>query len=180
MNKNILLSMFPMYYNYIENTPIGAIGATCTKKGVKAILITTFKEALLTRIERIKLPIEYSPQKLEPLFIQIQEYLSGDRHQFTLEIDWSEMAPFQEKVLRATLAIPYGQTRTYREIAELLGNPNAARAVGHVEATNPLLIIIPCHRVIGTDGNLRGYAGGQGIPTKQWLLDLEMGKLKFL
>jgi methylated-DNA-[protein]-cysteine S-methyltransferase len=75
--------------------------------------------------------------------------------------------------LHFTVEIPYGQTSTYKVIASLAGNANAARAVGRVEATNPIPIIIPCHRVLGTDGSLHGYGGPGGIKLKAWLLDLE-------
>ncbi len=89
------------------------------------------------------------------------------------QIDWSVLTPFQQKVLQATLAIPYGQTRTYAEIAQQVGKPRAARAVGRAEATNPMPVVIPCHRVIGSDGKLHGYGAGEGLPTKAWLLELE-------
>jgi methylated-DNA-[protein]-cysteine S-methyltransferase len=104
---------------------------------------------------------------------QISEYLLGERETFDLPIDWSGLTPFQEKALRATFDIPYGEVKTYGEIASQLGNPRAARAVGRAEATNPMPLVIPCHRVIGADGGLHGYGAGQGLETKAWLLKLE-------
>jgi methylated-DNA-[protein]-cysteine S-methyltransferase len=104
---------------------------------------------------------------------QISEYLLGERETFDLLIDWSGLTPFQEKALRATFDIPYGEVKTYGEIASQLGNPRAARAVGRAEATNPMPLVIPCHRVIGADGGLHGYGAGQGLETKAWLLKLE-------
>jgi methylated-DNA-[protein]-cysteine S-methyltransferase len=104
---------------------------------------------------------------------QISEYLLGERETFDLPIDWSGLTPFQEKALRATYDIPYGEVKTYGEIASQLGNPRAARAVGRAEATNPMPLVIPCHRVIGADGGLHGYGAGQGLETKAWLLKLE-------
>jgi len=86
------------------------------------------------------------------------------------------MLPFQLAALKATQSIPYGQTKTYAEIACEIGKPQAARAVGRAEATNPIPLVIPCHRVIGTDGKLHGYGGGKGIETKAWLLALESGE----
>jgi methylated-DNA-[protein]-cysteine S-methyltransferase len=83
------------------------------------------------------------------------------------------MSQFQAQVLKLTMDIKYGRTSTYKEIAAHLGNPLAARAVGRVEASNPIPLIIPCHRVIGSDGNLHGYGGPGGIKLKAWLLKLE-------
>ncbi len=83
------------------------------------------------------------------------------------------MTPFQLQVLHLTTHIPYGQTSTYKDIAIQVGKPNAARAVGRVEATNPIPLVIPCHRVLGSDGSLHGYGGPGGIKLKAWLLQLE-------
>jgi O-6-methylguanine DNA methyltransferase len=83
------------------------------------------------------------------------------------------MTPFQRQARRAVAAIPYGQTRAYSQIAAHLGNANAARAVGRANATNPIPLVIPCHRVVGADGSLCGYGGAGGLRTKRWLLDLE-------
>jgi len=80
---------------------------------------------------------------------------------------------FQQLVLHATFEIPYGETRTYKEIAGHIGRPRAARAVGRAEATNPMPLILPCHRVIGMDGKLHGYGMAEGLKTKAWLLKLE-------
>ena len=91
-------------------------------------------------------------------------------------MDWSALgSDFQRSALRAVAAIPYGETRTYGEIAAQIGRPQAPRAVGRANATNPMPLVIPCHRVIGTDGKLHGYGGRGGLKTKQWLLDLEKG-----
>jgi methylated-DNA-[protein]-cysteine S-methyltransferase len=83
------------------------------------------------------------------------------------------MSPFQVQALQLTLNIPYGQTSTYKEIALRLGKPLSARAVGRAEATNPIPLVIPCHRVLGSDGGLHGYGGPGGIKLKAWLLALE-------
>ena len=81
--------------------------------------------------------------------------------------------PFQCSVWQALVDIPYGQTRTYGEIAAQLGRPAASRAVGAANGRNPLSIVVPCHRLVGTDGSLTGFAGG--LPAKRWLIDLEAG-----
>ena len=101
---------------------------------------------------------------------EIQEYLSGNRTQFNLPILFHG-TDFQKRVWSALLSIPYGETRSYRQIAEQIGNPSACRAVGMANNKNPVAILIPCHRVIGSDGSLVGYAGGLTI--KRFLLSLE-------
>ncbi|MFR9619815.1 MAG: methylated-DNA--[protein]-cysteine S-methyltransferase [Rikenellaceae bacterium] len=102
---------------------------------------------------------------------QLSEYLRGERCEFDLEIATSGCTPFQQRVLEQLRRIPYGQTRTYKEIAEAIGSPRAARAVGMANNHNPIQIIIPCHRVVGSSGRLVGYAAG--IETKSRLLEIE-------
>lgn len=104
---------------------------------------------------------------------QLREYLGGDRKTFTLPFDLAGLTGFQIGVLQAAQDIPYGETRTYGEIARALQKPAASRAVGGALAHNPLPILIPCHRVVGRDGSLTGYTGAHGLDTKRWLLQLE-------
>jgi methylated-DNA-[protein]-cysteine S-methyltransferase len=104
---------------------------------------------------------------------EIKEYLAGKRRQFDIPLTLHGTG-FQRSVWNALLTIPYGETRSYREIAEQIGNPKACRAVGMANHWNPIAIIVPCHRVIGTDGSLTGFGGGLAL--KQQLLDLERGK----
>ena len=113
--------------------------------------------------------------KVQPILAQIGEYLAGQRRDFDFPIHWSVMTPFQQQSLQATYAIPYGQTVTYGEIARRIGRPRSARAVGRAQATNPMPLVIPCHRVLGADGGLHGYGAGEGLATKAWLLKLEAG-----
>ena len=101
---------------------------------------------------------------------QLSEYFAGDRQSFDLALQ-PHGTDFQLQVLDALQQIPYGQTTTYQAIANAIGRPNAVRAVGAANGRNPLPIVIPCHRVIGTDGSLTGFGGG--LPTKQFLLTLE-------
>lgn len=98
---------------------------------------------------------------------QLEAYFAGQRQTFDLPLA-PEGTPFQQAVLRALAEIPYGQTRSYGDIARRLGQPTASRAVGAANGRNPLAIVLPCHRVIGSDGSLTGYAGG--LPAKRWLL----------
>jgi methylated-DNA-[protein]-cysteine S-methyltransferase len=109
---------------------------------------------------------------------QLSEYLAGNRQQFDLPLDLTRLSLFQAQALRLTMNIPYGQTSTYKDIALQLGELKYARAVGRAEATNPIPLVIPCHRVLGTDGSLHGYGGPGGIKLKRWLLDLEKEHLK--
>ncbi|MBQ4132956.1 MAG: methylated-DNA--[Desulfovibrionaceae bacterium] len=103
---------------------------------------------------------------------QLEEYFTGRRRQFDLPLN-PRGSNFQQRVWRALQNIPYGETRSYRDIAEAAGAPGAFRAVGMANHKNPIAIIIPCHRVIGADGSLTGYAGG--LEYKQALLNLERG-----
>ncbi|HPH95275.1 MAG TPA: methylated-DNA--[protein]-cysteine S-methyltransferase [Anaerolineaceae bacterium] len=104
---------------------------------------------------------------------QIDEYLAGKRRMFEIPIDWSVMTPFQEQVLRATYAIPYGEVRTYGEVALAIGKPNASRAVGGALGRNPMGIVIPCHRVVNHNRDLHGFSAPGGLDSKAWLLRLE-------
>jgi methylated-DNA-[protein]-cysteine S-methyltransferase len=101
---------------------------------------------------------------------QLREYLEGNRREFDVRLN-PKGTEFQKKVWEALCAIPYGETRSYKQIAEAVGNPKASRAVGMANHNNPIMCIIPCHRVIGANGKLVGYAGGLGI--KEHLLTLE-------
>lgn len=102
--------------------------------------------------------------------VQLQEYFAGQRRHFELDLA-PQGTPFQQSVWQQLQRIPFGQTWSYRQLAEHLGKPKAMRAVGLANGRNPLPIVIPCHRVIGADGSMTGFGGG--IPTKQFLLRLE-------
>lgn len=101
---------------------------------------------------------------------QMEEYFQGRRQAFDIPYTLHG-TPFQERVWRALCQIPYGETRSYRDIARQIGQPNACRAVGMANHRNPMLLVVPCHRVIGANGSLTGYAGG--IALKRYLLSLE-------
>lgn len=107
---------------------------------------------------------------LEEASGQLADYFRGERRHFLLPLDLRGTA-FQQKVWEALTSIPFGQTRTYKQVAETIGSPRAVRAVGGANNRNPLPVIVPCHRVIGADGQLVGYGGG--LPIKRFLLQLE-------
>ena len=104
---------------------------------------------------------------------QLEEYFAGTRREFSVPLDM-EGTDFQKKVWRALMDIPYGEVRSYSDIAEKVGSPKAARAVGMANHVNPIPIIVPCHRVIGKNGKHVGYAGG--LDMKAWLLEMETGR----
>ncbi len=105
---------------------------------------------------------------------QIDQYFRGERRTFELPLVWDNMGAFQRKVLKATLAIPHGKTSSYGKIASKVGSPKAYQAVGTALAKNPLPILIPCHRVLKSNGEVGGFMGmAQGLPLKKQLLDLE-------
>jgi O-6-methylguanine DNA methyltransferase len=163
-----------LHIGELKRTPIGDFWLAASERGLVAVewgCTRTEFETWLSR--RFKRASEYGPGHVREAAKQVKEYLQGTRRLFTLEIDWTVLRPFQQEVLRDTCEIPYGETRTYKEIALHIGRPHAARAVGRAEATNPMPLVIPCHRVIGVDGKLHGYGMAEGLKTKAWLLLLE-------
>ena len=163
-----------LYIGETIETPIGKLCLAVSDLGLVAVewgLSLAEFEAYL--IKRFKRPVHPAQPRLLEAAGQIEKYLSGFQSTFTLAIDWTVLRPFQQSVLQATCQIPYGETRTYKEIAERIGKPHAARAVGRAEATNPMPLVLPCHRVIGVDGKLHGYGLAQGLKTKEWLLKME-------
>jgi len=163
-----------LFIGEMVESPIGRLWLAVSELGLAAIeggLSQAEFEAYL--VKRFKRPVQADPGRMEAAAGQIKRYLSGLQRTFTLEIDWTVMRPFQQAVLQATCEIPYGETRTYKEIAERIGRPHSARAVGRAEATNPMPLVIPCHRVIGVDGKLHGYGLAEGLKTKEWLLQME-------
>lgn len=144
---------------WIEGTPVGLMTAICRDEGLAAL---GFGE--LPRGERVESPLA------RHAFDQLREYFAGERQIFDLPLA-PEGTSFQRAVWAALESIPYGQTRTYAQIAEQVGNPRACRAVGMANHRNPLAIVIPCHRVVGKSGTLTGYAGG--LDVKARLLELE-------
>ena len=111
------------------------------------------------------------PEPFQAFLMDLERYLNGERVRFKVPIDLGVQPPFIEKALRECSKIPYGSSRSYAELAEVAGNPNAARAVGQAMARNPLPIVVPCHRVLTSDGHLGGF--GCGLEWKRFLLKLE-------
>jgi methylated-DNA-[protein]-cysteine S-methyltransferase len=148
-------------------SPVGALTLVAGARGLAAILWED------DRPGRVKLGVmEERPDHpvLAEAEAQLREYFAGTRTRFDLSLD-AEGTDFQKRVWAQLLAIPFGETRTYGEIARAIGSPNAVRAVGGANGRNPLSIVAPCHRVIGGNGTLTGFAGG--LEAKRYLLALE-------
>jgi methylated-DNA-[protein]-cysteine S-methyltransferase len=155
-----------MFYSYVES-PIGALLLTSERTVLHGLYFSTGNKARGADAEWERYDEPFRRAKR-----QLGEYFAGERKQFDLEID-PPGTEFQKSVLTALLEIPYGETRSYLEIAERIGNPKAVRAVGGANGNNPIAVIIPCHRVIGKNGSLTGFGGGLDLKSK--LLGLEMG-----
>ena len=150
-----------MIYGEIYQSPIGALTILSGDKGIKAIKF--YEDEKVKAQGRTNEMTRWAVKELE-------EYFQGKRKVFTVPCV-PKGTDFQKRVWEALIQIPYGETRTYKEIAAAAGNPKASRAVGMANNRNPIPIIIPCHRVIGTNGSLTGYAGG--LKVKEYLLKLE-------
>lgn len=119
-------------------------------------------------------PVEIGDsQVLRQALLELDQYFAGRRQAFHLPLDLTGRTLFTRRILETLQAIPYGTTITYGALAARAGFPHAARAVGRAMAANPLPIVIPCHRVVAAGGQLGGYSGGEGLPTKSWLLEFE-------
>jgi len=167
------LSSQNIYLGKLNGSPVGDLRLAASDRGLLAVEWADSQPELERYLLRLNRPLEPDQKILQRYAAEISQYLHGKRRIFSFSIDWSVLKPFQAKTLRAVYAIPYGGTQTYSDIAMRIGHPYAYRAVGRANATNPLPLVIPCHRVIGTDGKLHGYGGGEGLPTKAWLLKLE-------
>lgn len=163
----------PLYIGELNGTPVGDLRLATSDLGLVAVEWADSQPQFDAYLQRLKRPVQPNARKIAPYAKELREYLNGRRSAFTIPIDWSLFRPFQREALQAVFRIPYGETCTYHDIAIEIGRPNASRAVGRANATNPMPIVIPCHRVIGRDGKLHGYGGGQGLKTKEWLLRLE-------
>jgi methylated-DNA-[protein]-cysteine S-methyltransferase len=161
----------------LDNTPVGTIWVAASDEGLVAVSLWDDEAKFLAEVTKLTgetpdATTTPGPHLLTAL-IELDAYLCGELREFSARIDWSIMKPFQREALELVRAVPYGRTTTYGAIASELGKPGAVRAVGRANATNPLPIIIPCHRVLGSDGKLHGYGARGGLETKAWLLRLE-------
>lgn len=144
----------------IIKTPLGYTKITGDNDGIASVTVLNSEEQISDII----------PESLEDCVYQLNEYFEGKRQVFDLNLN-PQGTDFQKTVWEALLTIPYGKTMSYLELSKQLGDVKAIRAVANANGKNPLWIIVPCHRIIGTDGSLTGYAGG--LHRKQWLLEHE-------
>ena len=153
-----------IYYQYMKS-PVGKLLVAGNEKGLHLINFPKNDNPFLPGHEW-----EENPKPLQEVLSQLEAYFAGKLKAFSLDICLN-VTPFQKKVLTALRRVPYGQTISYGELAKKIGNPKASRAVGQANARNPIPIVIPCHRVIGSNEKLTGFGGG--IEVKQALLNLE-------
>jgi methylated-DNA-[protein]-cysteine S-methyltransferase len=156
----------------LHDTPVGRLLIAVTEHGVCEIHYDADPEAEAERLARLfGSRVLRSPRPTDEARRQLDEYFAGTRHEFDLEVDLRPARDFGRAVLEELARVPYGELTTYGKLASRAGRPRAARAVGTVMNRNPVPIVLPCHRVVGSTGSLVGYAGG--LDRKRTLLELE-------
>lgn len=152
-------------------TPLGTLAFACTAVGLSGL---SFRDTPRARGRlRGGLPLVEAPERTEVVRDRLAAYFAGERGDFDLPIDWRGTSGVQREVLeKLYTGVPYGRTVTYGELAVLSGTDAGARGIGTVMGSNPIPIVVPCHRVVASDG-LGGYSGGSGVEVKRWLLTLE-------
>jgi methylated-DNA-[protein]-cysteine S-methyltransferase len=155
------------------DSPFGALLVATTRRGlVRVAFPEEDVDSVLERLARgISPRIVETPAPLDPVRRELDEYFTGRRQRFDLELDWTLVGRFGRRVLTVTSEIPYGGVQSYGEVAADAGSPRGSRAAGNALGSNPIPIVIPCHRVLRAGGALGGYGGG--VERKRWLLELE-------
>jgi methylated-DNA-[protein]-cysteine S-methyltransferase len=155
----------------VTDSPVGPLTLAATAEGLVRIGFGT-EEAVLEDLAGAVSPrVVRLPSRFDDLRRQLDEYFEGERRRFDVSLDRRLSHGYRRRVLEALSEVPYGETVSYKDLAVRTGNPGASRAVGTAMATNPIPIVVPCHRVLRSGGALGGYGGG--IETKVWLLRLE-------
>lgn len=161
---------------HVCETEMGFVGVVLSDKGVRATTVPCAEyEEAMQRTIALGAAEPAAPAEVSDLDERIRAVACGREGGEGLPIDWEGLTPFRRGVLEETMRIPAGQTRSYGWLAAKVGRPRAARAVGRVMATNPLPLVVPCHRVVAGDGSLRGYGGG--LPMKERLLKAEGARM---
>jgi len=159
------------YYDVWPDTPVGPLYLAASERGLCAISFRRSVDHFLRGVERRGFRPEHGPDRVRDSVSQLREYFAGERRRFDIAVDLAGQTPFQLQVLEATAKVPAGKVASYADIAQAIGKPRATRAVGAALGQNPVPIVVPCHRIIGSDGGLHGYGGGLDI--KEKLLRLE-------
>jgi methylated-DNA-[protein]-cysteine S-methyltransferase len=163
-----------IYYGQLQDPGLGKIFLAANERGLVSVAIGGTKARFVEQVsKRTGSKLIEDSSRVQASLRQLKEFLSGKRKGIDLPVDLSQFTDFQCRVLWATSMVPPGQMTTYRDIARRIGKPRAARAVGQALASNPVPIVIPCHRVVAKDGSMTGYSGGKGVETKVRLLKLE-------
>ena len=157
------------------DSPIGPLLLMATPKGLVRIAFESENrdEVLGEVAEQLSPRILEAPRRLDPVRRELEKYFEGKLHDFDVPLDWSLTGEFARRVLRRTARIPYGSVASYGDVAVGVGTPRGARAVGNALGSNPIPVIVPCHRVVRTGGAIGGYGGG--LTRKRFLLALEAG-----
>lgn len=155
------------------DTPIGKLLLLATPRGLVRIAFEEEdRDDVLTEVsEHLSPRILEMQSRLDPARRELEQYFEGRLRDFEVPVDWTLVGEFARRVLRRTARIPYGSVASYGEVAAEIGTPRGARAVGNALGSNPIPVVVPCHRVVRTGGSLGGYGGG--VSRKRWLLDLE-------
>jgi O-6-methylguanine DNA methyltransferase len=166
--------METIYYSSFNSPFLEKVFVASTEKGVCMVDFLKKENAFLKELrESFPGRIVRDDRKNRDVLNQLKKYLNGELRRFNCKLDFRGTL-FQKKVWSALVKIPYGQTRSYREVAQAIGHPKAFRAVGNANGRNPIPLIVPCHRVIGSNGGLAGF--GHGVRVKKKLLNLEKGR----
>jgi methylated-DNA-[protein]-cysteine S-methyltransferase len=164
----------PIVYARVDS-PVGQLVAVATPRGLARIAYELENGGLDSILDDVALKLSpaivEAPARLDPVRRELEEYFEGRRQAFDLALDWSLTTGFRRRVLQQCARIPFGATSTYKEMAIAAGSPRAFRAAGGALGSNPIPIVVPCHRVLATGGGLGGYTGG--LDRKRKLLSLE-------
>ena len=169
-----MVSQSSSVYRLME-TPVLILAVAAVPNRINRVIMAPDPKKLVTQLDSRWVRVEAGANPVLDMAVsQLAEYFGGKRRVFDLPLDLDALTPFRRGVLQVlSETVAYGATCTYAELARRCGSPRAARGVGGAMAANPLPVIIPCHRVVGTHNRLGGYSAGHGVATKQWLLDLE-------
>jgi methylated-DNA-[protein]-cysteine S-methyltransferase len=163
-----------VYYDQLKSTPVGPLWVAVTDHGLAAVTYGGSEAQFAAWIgRRLRSTPTRSADRTAAVRRELEQYLRGRRTDFSVPVDLRHVTSFQRSVLEAARRVPRGQVATYAEIGRRIGRPGAARAVGQALGSNPVPIVVPCHRVLASDGSLGGYSGRGGLRTKRQLLVLE-------